>query len=162
MKYDLWCAFCVAFRRQCVTNPIACSFLGAAVILWIVPFLLVLVSDSNPMELLGADNVQPTVVKQGGTVYVTRSVRYRITGQGVITRKLRTSKCVENCTDIEMDSGTISFKRGEVRLVNNKSHYVPVRTPPGMWDLRCSLVTTDILGRPVTTDFPVLTIEVIR
>jgi len=157
-----WCKFCDAFWRQCVNYPLSCSALGIAVLLWIIPVVTLILMDSSPVVFLGNDSVSPQVVKAGETVAVTRNIEFKTSGTATITRKLRTAGCHESCTDIELDSGTISYKRGERRINNTKIHNIPLRTPAGMWDLKFALTTSNFLGQKITTEFPVLTIEVVR
>ena len=135
-------------------------YTAVMLILYGVCFFVWVAVQKPTIEILGGDSVSPQLVRVGGTVTVTRNVRYNSTDEVRVTRSIVQGNCAQQCRTVDLPPTVVSRKPG-LYVNSSRDHQLPQSVTPGHWRLEFTAYWLDRFGRSVPTPFQVLEIEVI-
>jgi len=135
-------------------------YTAVLLVLYGICFLVWIATQKPTVESLGGDHVTPAVVKVGGTISISRNVKYNSTDEVRITRSMVKGDCAVNCVTVDLPSSTISRRPG-IYMNSVRDHVLPISVTPGHWKLEFTAYWLDRFGRSVPAPFEVLEIEVI-
>lgn len=154
------CNYCAALKKYCMAKPFPCALLAVAIALWLSTPLLLTVGSQRPIEYLADDVVDPSRVRAGEIVYVTRHYHRLNDASVTILRRLETGDCALRCDRIDLPSSTLREPVG-YGLRSTRGIKIPQELKPGKWKLIFSVEFETYFGRRIVYETPSIEIEII-
>lgn len=131
-----------------------------ALLVWTLALAFWYYAHPAPIVMLGGDLAEPTQVRAGGIVVVSRNFRVVKNEPLHVTREMIKGDCRKACDIVSLPSGGLALEAGEYTNIR-REHRIPTHVSPGLWRLVFTIHWQGRLGRYVSAPLPELLIEVV-
>ena len=164
---NLWqkndfCKFCFSLKQYCITKPFPCVVLFAACLLWLSTPIVIEYTSRPPIEYNNPYTVEPTAIRAGEKLFVTRHYDVSRIAPITLTRRIEQGDCRVRCERIDLPSSEVTNTEVADNQISRRSIVIPENTSPGKWVLRVYVNWTDILGNRRSIAVPPVEFEVVK
>lgn len=130
------------------------------VLVWTATLALLLPSPP-PINTMGGDSVEPSVVRAGESVIVVRNFRVLRDSPIRVTRAMVKGDCKKACEIVDLTTSHLILAPGDYHNVK-REHHIPATVTPGKWVLVFTMHWDNVFGEDQKVNLPLLELEVIK